>query len=140
MLWSLQYWSSRLQIDGQFIFHNDNSCPEWVEPKGCPKKIYSILFEAGVKNQKFKIEKMTIILVRNHEDHNYDKILFSGPYWFRPLFKRYGRFKRKNAHILETKLDPKNVTAQKSLRICFYLYVGGQFQSPNNALWGTNVY
>ena len=48
------------RIDGQFLFCIDNGSPEAREPKGCTKKFQSIIFEAGVKNQNFKLDPIAL--------------------------------------------------------------------------------
>ena len=52
---SLPEWSEGLQILVQFTTGIDNASYKFWESKGCPKKIGSMFFEAGVKNQKFKV-------------------------------------------------------------------------------------
>ena len=59
-LWRLLDWSQGVQSLAQFLFHSDNGGSECLEPKGCPKKIWSMFFEAGVKNQNFKLDPIAL--------------------------------------------------------------------------------
>ena len=59
MLLFFTVWSEGPQILVQFIYHSDIGCTESLEPKVCLKKNWSMFFDAGVKNQKFKNGKMT---------------------------------------------------------------------------------
>ena len=53
---SLAVWSESHQIVVQFLFHSDIECHKSKKWKGCPKKNQSIIFDTGVKNQKFKVD------------------------------------------------------------------------------------
>ena len=57
------------------------------------KKSWSMFFDAGVKNQKFKNGKMTPKTILYHAHTKNKKLLFSWPCLFRPLFKRYGCYR-----------------------------------------------
>ena len=57
------------------------------------KKNWSMFFDAGVKNQKFKNGKMTPKTILYHAHTKNKKLLFSWPCLFRPLFKRYGCYR-----------------------------------------------
>ena len=50
-------------------------------------------------------------------------LLFSGPYFFRSLFQRYGRFKIKNGYILKMKPGPKKChCAKKFLHVFLHQF------------------
>ena len=56
------------------------------------KKNWSMFFDAGVKNQKFKNGKMTPKTILYHAHTKNKKLLFSWPCLFRPLFIYYLKF------------------------------------------------
>ena len=93
MLLFFTVWSEGPQILVQFIYHSDIGCTESLEPKVCLKKNWSMFFDAGVKNQKFKNGKMTPKTILYHAHTKNKKLLFSWPCLFRPLFKRYGCYR-----------------------------------------------
>ena len=72
LLWSLTDWPKRPQSDGPILYWQWNSIPEFLEilkpgnEKGVPKKIQSLIYEAGVQNQNFKILKKTINPFHHH--------------------------------------------------------------------------
>ena len=93
MLLFFTVWSEGPQILVQFIYHSDIGCTESQEPKVCLKKNWSMFFDAGVKNQKFRNWKMTPKTILYHAHTKNKKLLFSWPCLFRPLFKRYGCYR-----------------------------------------------
>ena len=93
MLLFFTVWSEGPQILVQFIYHSDIGCTKSLEPKVCLKKNWSMFFDAGVKNQKFKNGKMTPKTILYHAHTKNKKLLFSWPCLFRPLFKRYGCYR-----------------------------------------------
>ena len=70
-------WSEGPKILVQFIYHSDIGCTESLEPKVCLKKNWSMFFDAGVKNQKFKNGKMTPKTILYHAHTKNKKLLFS---------------------------------------------------------------
>ena len=93
MLLFFTVWSEGPQILVQFIYHSDIGCTESLEQKCVSEKNWSMFFDAGVKNQKFKNGKITPKTILYHAHTKNKKLLFSWPCSFRPLFKRYGCYR-----------------------------------------------
>ena len=80
-----------------------------------------MFFEARVKNQKFKVEPIGLKFSGGGVGPQNGLLLFSGPYFFRSLFQRYGRFKIKNGYIFKMKPGPKKChCAKKCLHVFFH--------------------
>ena len=126
MLWRPHYWSKGHQTLAQFLFYSDNWYSKCFEPKGCPKKNLKYVFWSRGQKSKFQTWSNCAEILHGLVGYQYKLFLFSGPYWFRPLFKSYSHFKEKNGYILKLSPPKKIVTAQKSSRMCFYIILGSQ--------------
>ena len=111
--WSFPEWSEGLQVLVQFISDIDNGCYKFWEPKGCPKKNLEHIFWSRGQKSKFQTWSDCAEILHGLVGYQYKLFVFSGPYWFRPLFKKYSHFKEKNGYILETKPPQKNCHCAK---------------------------
>ena len=91
--WSLPEWSEGLQILVQFTTGIDNGSYKFWESKGCPQKNLEHVFWS--RGQKSKIQSWSdwSEIFRGVVGPKNELFLFFEPYYFRPLFLRYGRFK-----------------------------------------------
>ena len=107
MLWWPKYWSEGHQTLAQFLFYSDNWYSKCFEPKGCPKKNLKYVFWSRGQKSKFQTWSNCAEILHGLVGYQYKLFLFSGPYWFRPLFRSYGLFKEKNVNIFEMEPDVK---------------------------------
>ena len=92
MLWWPPYWTKGHQILVQFLFHSDNGYSKCFEPKGCPKKNLKYVFWSRGQKSKFQIWSNCAEILHGLVGYQYKLFVFSGPYWFRSLFKKYSHF------------------------------------------------
>ena len=96
-----------------------------LNPKGVPKKIWSMFFEAGVKNQNFKVDRIALKFCMDLKGPYINFFCFLDHMVLGPYIWDMAVFKQKMAIILKWSLNKKIVTAQKSFRMCFYIILGG---------------
>ena len=112
-LWRHQYWPEGHQTLAQFQHHSDNWYSKCFEPKGCPKKNLKYVFWSRGQKSKFQTWSNCAEILHGLVGYQYKLFVFSGPYWFRPILKKYSHFKEKNGYILETKPEQKNCHCAK---------------------------
>ena len=140
--------SGGFQIDprGSKVWHNSYfivtmEVQNLQNLKGVPKKIWSMFFEAGVKNQNLKLEPISLRFCMGQQGPNRNFFCFPDHIDLGPYSKDMAVLKQKMPIFWKRSPTKKNVTAQKSLRICFYPYIGGQkkflFFFEKNFFWNT---
>ena len=90
------------------------------------KKNQSMFFEAGVKNQNFKLKPIALRFCMGLQGPNTNFFCFLDHIDLGPYLKVMAVLKEKMPVFWKQSPTKKNVTAQKSFRICFYFYLDGQ--------------
>ena len=90
---SFSVWSEIRQILVQFLLYSDIECHKSKKWKGCPKKNSEHNFWYRGKKSKVQSWSNWSEIFRRYVGSIYKTFLPSGPYWFRPLFPKYGLFK-----------------------------------------------
>ena len=94
--------------------------------KGVPKKIQSMFFEAGVKNQNFKLDPIALKFCMGLQGTYTNSFCFLDHIDLGLYSKVTAILKKKMAIFWKLSPNKKIVTAQKSFKICFYIILGGQ--------------
>ena len=81
--------------------------------EGVPKKNLKYVFWSRGQKSKFETWSDCTEILQRLVGYQYKLFVFSGPYWFRPILKKYSHFKEKNGYILETKPEQKNCHCAK---------------------------
>ena len=76
---------SKFWYNSYFILTMD--IPNVLNPKGVPKKIWSMIFEAGVKNQNFKFEAIVFKFCRGFGGPKTNFFCFQDPIVIGPYFR-----------------------------------------------------